>query len=149
MSGFIIRPYQNNDFQDVMDIFKTNVPDYFDASEIQELSNYLLHEIEDYFVIISNDKIVGAGGINYDNDNITARLSWDFLDKHIQHKGAGTVLTQFRIQHVLKLKHIQKLIVRTSQFADGFYTKQGFQVKERVKDYWAPGFDMIFMEYQK
>jgi ribosomal protein S18 acetylase RimI-like enzyme len=41
-----------------------------------------------------------------------------------------------------------KLIVRTSQFADGFYKKQGFKEVNRIKDYWAKGYDMVLMEYQ-
>jgi ribosomal-protein-alanine N-acetyltransferase len=70
------------------------------------------------------------------------------MDKNIQKKGAGSVLTQYRINHVLSQKHILKLIVRTSQFADGFYKKQGFKEVNRIKDYWAKGYDMVLMEYQ-
>jgi ribosomal-protein-alanine N-acetyltransferase len=148
MSDFLIRPYEFEDLQSVLEVFESNVPYYFAPEESDDLKHYLENEIEDYFVLLQDGKIIGAGGINYDNDLITARLSWDFMDKNIQKKGAGSVLTQYRINHVLSQKHILKLIVRTSQFADGFYKKQGFKEVNRIKDYWAKGYDMVLMEYQ-
>lgn len=148
MDKFSIRRYQPVDFQEVIGVFNTNVPDFFDPSETQDLFHYLEQEIEDYFVIIKDAQIVGAGGINYDADGITARLSWDFLDRNMQQNGAGTILTQHRILHVQQLPHIQRLIVRTSQMAEGFYQKMGFVVKERLPDYWAKGFDLVVMEFK-
>lgn len=148
MDKFSIRPYQPVDFQEVIGVFNTNVPDFFDPSETQDLFHYLEQEIEDYFVIIKDAQIVGAGGINYDTDGITARLSWDFLDRNMQQNGAGTLLTRHRILHVQQLPHIQRLIVRTSQMAEGFYQKMGFEVKERLPDYWAKGFDLVLMEFK-
>lgn len=145
--GILIRPYQKSDFKEVMRVFETNVPDFFAESEHEDLIHYLKHEIEDYFILIQENRIIGAGGINYDDDQITARLSWDFLDKEIQHQGAGRLLTEHRIRYVKQNMAIQRLIVRTSQFAEGFYQKLGFKVKERAADYWAQGFDLVFMEY--
>lgn len=145
--GILIRPYQKSDFKEVMKVFETNVPEFFAESEHEDLIHYLKHEIEDYFILTQENRIIGAGGINYDDDQITARLSWDFLDKEIQHQGAGRLLTEHRIQYVQQNMAIQRLIVRTSQFAEGFYQKLGFIVKERTADYWAQGFDLVFMEY--
>lgn len=147
MKSYKIRPYLPQDFDELIKIFKTNVPTSFAESEIADLINYLQEEIEDYFVITDNNQILGAAGINYDDDQITARLSWDFMDQNKNHKGAGTAITRYRIDLIRKLPHIKKLIVRTSQFAEGFYNKQGFLAIERVPDYWAKGYDLIFMEF--
>lgn len=148
MKSYKIRPYLPQDFDELIHIFKTNVPDSFAETEIADLKTYLQEEIQDYFVITENNQILGAAGINYDDDQITARLSWDFMDQKKDHKGAGTAITQHRIDLIRKLPHIKRLIVRTSQFAEGFYKKQGFITIERVPDYWAKGYDLIFMEFQ-
>lgn len=145
---FSIRTYQEGDFDQVLHIFKTNVPNYFSAEELYDLKEYIKDEIEDYYLVLKNDEVIGAGGINYDSDQITARLSWDFMDQSLHLSGAGTALTQYRIQHIKKINHIKRLIVRTSQFADGFYAKQGFTEIERIQNYWAEGFDMVMMEYK-
>lgn len=147
MQGILIRPYHKEDFAAVIQVFETNVPEFFAESELEDLIYYLNHEIEDYFILKSADRLIGAGGINYDEDQITARLSWDFLDKGIQHQGAGKLLTEYRIHYVQQNAAIERLIVRTSQFAEGFYHKMGFEVVERTPNYWAEGFDLVFMEY--
>jgi len=41
---------------------------------------------------------------------------------------------------------IEKISVRTSQFASKFYEKFGCKLLEVVKDYWAKGIDMYRME---
>lgn len=143
-----IRPYQITDLEDILTIFDSNVPQYFAASERADLIRYLQEEIADYFVVLQQDQLIGAGGINYDADGTTARLSWDFIDRDFHKSGAGTFLTHYRIQHALAKENIDTLMVRTSQLAEAFYVKQGFHVLERITDYWAPGFDMVNMRYQ-
>lgn len=147
MPVYTISVYSENDFQELIEVFESNIPQYFALEEKAEFITYLNQEIEEYFVVRTNGRIIGAGGINYDSDHITARLSWDFMDGREQHKGAGTTLTQYRIKRLKQQDHIQKLIVRTSQFADTFYQKQGFQEIKQIPDYWAPGFDLVYMEY--
>ena len=61
----------------------------------------------------------------------------------------GTKLLKYRIDKLNSIDEIQKITVRTSQVAYLFYEKQGFELFEIIKDYWAPGFDMYNMEYKQ
>jgi ribosomal protein S18 acetylase RimI-like enzyme len=54
-----------------------------------------------------------------------------------------------RIDKLNSIGSIQKITVRTSQVAYKFYEKQGFELFEIIKDYWADGFDMYNMEYKQ
>ena len=66
-----------------------------------------------------------------------------------QGKSLGTKLLKHRIDKLNSIDGIQKITVRTSQVAYKFYEKQGFELFEIKKDYWAEGFDMYNMEYKQ
>jgi len=61
----------------------------------------------------------------------------------------GKKLLEHRIAKLNSIDGIQKITVRTSQVAYKFYEKQGFELFEIKKDYWAEGFDMYSMKYKQ
>lgn len=139
----MIRPYKQTDKKDLIEILRLNTPHYFSPSEEQDFISYLENELEDYFVIEVNGKVLGSGGINYLDD--TARISWDLIDPSNQGEGYGKALLQHRIEHIKKNPSIRNIVVRTSQFAYQFYGKSGFELIDKKKDFWAPGFDLYEM----
>ncbi|WP_017259398.1 GNAT family N-acetyltransferase [Pedobacter arcticus] len=140
-----IRQYQLEDKEILLDILKLNVPNYFAPSEIDDLESYLDNEIEHYFVAELNSKIVGAGGINFENNYTIGKISWDFIAPDFQGKGIGQKLLAHRINFLKSIPSVENVLVRTSQHAYKFYEKNGFVLKEFQKDYWAPGFDLYKM----
>ncbi len=140
-----IREYTEADKPELLDILKMNIPKYFVEKEYDDYSNYLDERIEKYFVILSDDKIVGGGGLNFEIP--AAVISWDNINPEYQGKGVGNKLLQHRISYVSRMKNIIKINVRTSQKTYRFYQKNGFQLKKTIKDYWAEGFDLYYMEY--
>lgn len=70
-----IRPYTPKDKDAVLKLLDENSPAYFDSSERPELVRYLDEELEDYFVVESQEGIIGAGGINYEPEKRTAIIS--------------------------------------------------------------------------
>lgn len=143
-----IRSYQNTDRQSIIDLFLLNTPTYFSEEEEVDLHRYLDEEIDEYFVVQIDGEIVGCGGINFSDNQSKGVISWDILHPDFQGKGIGSQLLQFRIERIIKHHHIPKIIVRTSQHVYRFYEKNGFELKEATPDYWAPGFDLYYMEYR-
>jgi len=143
-----IRPYTQKDKNVVLHLFDLNVPSYFSANERFDLANYLENEIEFYFVIEMDNKIVGCGGINLDATKTKGIISWDIIHPEYHNKKLGTALLKHRIDILNKMPNIHSIIVRTSQHTYLFYQKQGFELLETTKDYWAPGFDLYYMEYK-
>ena len=140
-----IRPHQPSDQPHLIDMLRANTPASFAKEEEPDFIFYLKHETELYFVLEEENQIIACGGINFDQDGHTARISWDMVHPEFQGKGAGTQLLQYRINLVRQMKQIDTLIVRTSQTAYGFYEKNGFFLEEINKDYWAKGFDLYLM----
>ena len=145
MEALTIRQYKTTDKQRLIEILKLNVPKFFVESEVRDLCNYLDNNVEEYFVTEFNGEILGAGGINFENDYKTATISWDFIHPDFHGKGIGKKLLAHRLDFLKSFATIQVVLVRTSQHAYKFYEKSGFVVKEVHKDYWAQNFDMYKM----
>lgn len=142
----IIRPYEEKDKESVINCMRSNVPEHFEHSEIDDLIYYLENEIEDYFVLEYDGKIKAASGINYEQKQ--GKLSWDFVDADAQGKGFGSKLLKHRLSILRDNADIDLITVRTSQTAYRFYQKHQFAVQRIVKNYWADGFDLYEMTYK-
>lgn len=142
----IIRIYKPSDFDAVLQIFRLNTPAFFAADEEQDLAYYLQHEMEQYFVIEVDGRVVGSGGINFSDDESIGKLSWDVLHPDFQKQGLGSKLVEYRLDVLDEYPHIEKIVVRTSQLACRFYEKHGFKTTDVQKDYWGEGLDLYVME---
>lgn len=144
----MIRQYQISDKNAVMDLIKRNTPAYFAEEEAADLSKYLDNEIELYYVVLFDNKIVGCGGINFAENKTIGKISWDIIHPDYQGKSLGSQLLAYRIDMLKSIDTIRKITVRTSQLVYQFYEKQGFVLKHTKKGYWTKGFDMYYMEYE-
>lgn len=142
----MIKRFRTKDKAEIIKLIQLNTPEYFDASEEKDLSNYLDNEIEDYFVFEENAQIIGCGGINYDENN--AVISWDIIHPEHQGKGIGKQLLQHRINFIKSNTNHKMIIVRTSQLTDKFYEKLAFKLEFIKKDYWAKGYDLYQMKLE-
>ena len=143
-----IREYKSIDKSAVVELIRLNIPKYFAPSEEDDVSRYLDFEIELYYVLLFDGKLVGCGGINFSDNRMTGKISWDILHPEYQGKSLGTYLLEYRIKKLKSIDSVQRITVRTSQLAYEFYGKRGFELLEIKKDYWAKGFDMYRMEYK-
>mgnify|MGYP001525246442 CR=1 FL=1 len=126
-NSIVIREYLTTDKEVVMNLIKLNTPNFFAKEEVNDLSNYLDKEIELYYVLLVDGKVVGCGGVNF----------------------AEKKLLRYRIEVLKAIPSIKKITVRTSQLAYKFYEKQGFTLNEIKRNYWADGFDMYSMQYNE
>ena len=144
----MIREYKSIDKNAVLELIRLNIPKYFASSEEDDFSRYLDSEIELYYVLFFDKKLVGCGGINFSDNRMTGKISWDILHPEYQGKSLGTYLLEYRIKKLKSIDSVQRITVRTSQLAYKFYEKRSFELVEVKKDYWARGFDMYRMEYK-
>lgn len=142
----IFYPYQPSNKESLIHIFRLNVPNYFDASEEKEFSNYLQLKPDTYFCIFNNGTMVGGVGYDFKVEDQSGRINWIFL--HPNYKGNG--LGKKAVEHCLGIlkadTRVKTLIVRTSQLIYPFFEKCGYTLLRTEKDYWAKGFDLYQME---
>lgn len=144
---FEIAPYQPEDKVALLGLLDLLIPTYFAPEERADFAHYLDHEREVYFVLRIQGQIAGGGGINIADEGRTGKISWDLIHPDFHGQSLGKYLLRHRIAYLEHLPGIRHIHVRTSQMAYRFYEKQGFVLRTMQKDYWAPGFDLYWMEW--
>lgn len=149
-SGLIkIRDYTPADLAAVIRLLQWNTPQYFAPEEEADLRVYLNEHAQHYFVMTANaGEVVGCGGYNLVDEGVTGRISWDIFHPDFQGRGLGRELTRYRLEQLRAIPGLERIVVRTTQLVYRFYEKQGFELAEVVKDYWAEGFDLYAMEWR-
>jgi ribosomal protein S18 acetylase RimI-like enzyme len=141
----MIRPYREPDKEILLEIFKMNVPEYFDIAEAEEFSKYLENFSRTYLIIETGNKIIGGVGYEFRENDRSGRINWIFLHPEFSHSGYGKEAVDHCLR-ILRSNHdVKILIVRTSQHAYKFFEKSGFELVSTEKDYWGQGLDLYLM----
>jgi GNAT superfamily N-acetyltransferase len=138
------RHFESRDLDDVIDIFRSNIPKYFGPGEETGLRDFLAEFPDDYFVAELDGEVIGAGGIAL-NDNNTVSLCWGMVRADHLGKGRGQQLTEFRIERAREKHGGLPLFISTSQLTRGFYERFGFRITKHVPDGFGPGIDICEM----
>lgn len=142
-----IRPFKTTDTELLIDIFNHNTPKYFAKHELNEFLNYLqTPHANTYFVLEENDRIIGGAGYEIRKSDTSGRINWIFLHPDYKSTGNGRQVVEQLIQLIKADTSVDKLVVRTSQFAFAFFKKLGYKTLQIEKDHWAPGLDLYLME---
>ena len=142
----VIRTAQKQDFKFLSKIFSLNVPKYFDKKELNDFKKYFNSKnIESYFIIESQGKVVGGGGYAYENMK-TARICWLFIDPNYHGFGFGKKLVNYCIKILKNNRKLNVIEVETSNLTYKFYEKLNFKIEYIKKDYWPNNDDLYFMK---
>jgi len=142
----MIRPYKYTDRKELVEIFKLNIPAYFDPKELTDFEEYLEQNSASYLIIEYENKVVGGAGYNFQEKDNIGRITWIFFHPNYKGLGLGKKMVA-RCLSILKLNvALEKVVVTTSQLAYRFFEKFGFLLKKTEKDYWGAGLDLYVME---
>ena len=138
-----LRPYEPQDLEAVVAIFRSNIPKYFGPEEESGLREFLQsNHVDNYYVIEVDGEVVGAGGIAFNElESPTVSLCWGMVRADYLSKGLGKELTQFRINLARNKYPGLPLTIGTSQHTRGFYERLGFRLVEHTPDGFGPGID--------
>ena len=142
----VIRTAQKQEFKFLSKIFSLNVPKYFDKKELNDFKKYFNSKnLESYFIIESQGKVVGGGGYAYENMK-TARICWLFIDPNYHGFGFGKKLVNYCIKILKNNRRLNLIEVETSNLTYKFYEKLNFKIEYIKKDYWPNNDDLYFMK---
>lgn len=152
-----IRKYQKEDRVACIAIFNSNLPKYFDPSELADFETWLdghdqgvlayqSTSIEPYFVLINNNQILACGGYYLARDASKANLCWGMVDGAFHKKGLGRHLLEFRLQDISSKYPDYPIQMDTSQHTLPFFEKLGFVVVKITENGYGQGlhrYDMV------
>lgn len=150
-----VRPYQPGDKNECLGAFKSNVPQYFTQEEIGDFENFLT-KIEQadhngkthYYVILNDNKVIGAGGFGDRENSGIISLAWGFIHQDNHRKGFGKLLLSHRLEKISELFPDAPVVIDTTQFSYPFFEKFGFSTTKITNDYYAPGMHRYDMSYK-
>ncbi|MBK9529299.1 MAG: GNAT family N-acetyltransferase [Acidobacteria bacterium] len=143
----LIRPYAESDIEEVVEVFRSNIPKYFGPSEEPGLREFLADLAEHYYVVEISGEVIGAGGIAL-NDDDTVSLCWGMVHSDHLGTGLGKLLTEYRIERSSEVFGKKAMVTSTSQHTEGFYKKFGFVTIEHTPDGFGPGIDICKMRLE-
>lgn len=140
----LIRPVHPSDFSDLFQLFGVHTPVYFHPAEVKDYANYLARYGSTYFVAKVNGVIAGGCGYHYSNEKY-GRISWVFTDPAFKGMRIGRQLVSFCLDALRKEGRVEEVEVWTSQHANQFFQRFGFELVSVKADYWAKGLDLYQM----
>ena len=142
----MIRNYKPSDQGRLIELLRLNTPTFFAPEEEADFVQYLgIHESEHYVWDIDGE-VLGCAGCSWYPDSNDGRVAWFVVHPETQGQGVGMKLLDHCVEHLKTNPKMRAIIVRTSQLAEGFFARGGFEKERHEKDYWAPGFDLVYMK---
>ena len=81
-----IRHFQTSHAPRLLELLRLNTPEYFSVSEENDFIYYLENEIEQYFVLLVDNEILGCGGFNLSEDKKKAAFLGIFFTQKAKEK---------------------------------------------------------------
>lgn len=148
-----IKPFSPDHKEELIAIFKSNIPLYFAEHELNLFSDFLDRDLERglYYLIYKDEIIVGSGGIALNNPTKYTNephviMTWGMIDNRRHKEGFGKALLKYRIEQSKKLYPNIKIALGTTQHTFPFFEKYGFKIVAYEKDHWAKDLDLYQME---
>lgn len=143
-----IHPYLSTYKESCLEIFKSNMPQYFLANELEDFSQWLDDKALDgrYYIGMHDNSVVACGGYFYDPKKQKAGLSWGMVHANLHGTGIGSLLTTYRIQKMMQEFPHSIHMMDTSQHTYQFYQKFGFVVRKIIPNGFGNGMDQYYME---
>ena len=142
----MIRSYKPEDKERLLEIFRLNIPKYFDKTELNDFIEYLEENPETYLTIEVDSKIVGGIGYYVNENDKSGRITWIFFDPKYSGQGLGKKSVEYCLKLLSEDDRVNKFTVSTSQLAYKFFEKFGYKTIRAEKDYWGIGLDLYEME---
>ncbi len=143
------RDYDSRDQEACLEIFDSNVPEYFAANERAEYEKFLNNLPGAYLVVEDHGSIVACGGFaRHKSEPGAALLCWGMVTRERHGTGLGRQLLAERLRRLADDDSVDVIVANTSQLTEGFYSKRGFTTHRIFKDGLRPGLDSREMRLQ-
>lgn len=129
-----------------MAAMRSNVPEFFEASEVAWFRRYLRQRGNANFVVVVDGRIAGFGGYAIDRYANRAHLCWGFIARPRHGRGLGRLLLQHRLANLAaRSPETRYVALNTTPAVAGFFRRCGFRAYGRWPRGYRSGLDMVEM----
>lgn len=128
-----------------LDLFDSNVPDFFLPAERAEFEAFLDDLPGPYFVYEPAGRILASGGYALAEEGRRADLCWGMVHRSLHRQGLGQGLARYRIDRARRHPGLREVALQTSQHTADFYRSLGFKVVDVEPDGFGEGMDRLDM----
>jgi ribosomal protein S18 acetylase RimI-like enzyme len=146
--NFTFREYTPADLPGCLEVFTSNIPEFFSEEEREEFIAFLDRSPGRYGVVVdAHGQIVGCGGIAASRtDPQGADLTWGMIHHALHRQGIGRVLMRGRLSWIEAMPNVTVVYLNTSHLTEAFYEKFGFRTVKRIPNGYRPGLHRCDME---
>lgn len=141
--------YHNNFKEDILQIFRSNCPKYFDPNDEQYLIDFLdNYADENYLVVLLDDVIIGCGG-HYTKYNFHG-IAWVMFKQHSIGpknllKSADAFYSEIERRIMLE-GNLFDIQINTAQLMEKLFSRYGFSTYKIIKNGFGEGLDEYKMK---
>jgi GNAT superfamily N-acetyltransferase len=141
-----VRAYGEGDRGGCLSVFDSNVPGEFRPGERGEYEAFL-DALPGAYLVVEDEggRVVACGGYALEPDGQSVAMCWGMVERGRQGEGLGRLLLEERIRRVRRNPAVQRVVLRTSHRARGFFEKSGFRAVRVTGDGIAAGLDAVDM----
>ncbi len=135
------------------------MPRFFAAEELPDYEDWLdeleahitageLSDLEQYYVAVQDNNVIGCGGYAVDRHKQEAILAWGLVTNAMHRQGVGKALFMHRFAAIQKVCPECRIVLDTTQHSYPFFEKLGFVVINITEGFYSEGLDRYDMEWQ-
>lgn len=142
------REYNVADRESCVNIFRSNVPDFFRDHEMPDYLDFIDSSGCPYFVVAVDSVVVACGGIGVHPGSDGADLCWGMVDATQHRKRLGEFLLLGRCYRIANETDVSHIRLGTCQLTEGFFRQYGFEIQSYIRDGVADGLDDVQMRME-
>lgn len=140
-----VRAYRSGDRGGCLEIFDSNVPEFFRPEERRDFSAFLDDPPGPLLVLEGPPGwVVGFGGVADEGDGLGS-LCWGMVHRRRHGQGLGRRLLDARLDLMRQDPAFRAARLETIPATAGFFVKMGFSVVSTEPDGYAPGMDRVVL----
>lgn len=146
-------PYQGEHKEAVINIFRSNCPKYFDASDLPGLINFLDNYADNNFLVVKNqEKICGCGGHYVSHEKKIFGIAWVMFERNsLGFSDFKSVSNSFYHEITRRIKNENadyEVVINTTQLMEKLFFGYGFKTDKLTKNGFGKGLDHYVMRLQ-
>jgi hypothetical protein len=145
-----IRTYNAQDKEDLLNIFDSNCPKYFDPNDREYLADFLEKYADNNFKVITiENDVVGCGGYYTNHTAKVFGIAWVMFKRFALGRKTFSKLStgffEYLVSQINKEKYGYDIVINTTQLLEKTFNRFGFITEKKIPNGFGENLDHYIM----